>query len=109
MAPPGSVAGYGDRGVNGAAYRHAAGFTFTDTAGENWWVIFQPVARDAADNPPVRGDVLACRGAYGEPVQVRVLAGDVLRADADAAFRKTAPSSYEDAARIAAGVSEGIA
>jgi len=37
-----------------------------------------------------------------------VLAADVLRADADSAFRQQAPSSYEEAARVAASIPGGV-
>lgn len=44
------------------------------------------------------------RYAYDELVHVRVLAADVLRVDADTAFRRNAPSSYEEAELIASRI-----
>lgn len=106
VALPGSVVGYGDRGVNGVAYRGAGGYVFRDKVGGRWWIIFQPHADEIAGNARARGDVLACSHAFGEAVQVRVLAGDVLRCEADAAFGGGTPSSYEDAAGMAAAISD---
>ena len=103
-APPDSVEGYGGRGVDGAAYRPPAGYLFRDEAGAAWWIIFQVSPGSDSHGPKVRGDVLGCSEAYDELVHVRVLATDVLRMDADAAFRQQSPSSYEEAANVAAGI-----
>ncbi|YCH09710.1 hypothetical protein ACTAQJ_09150 [Arthrobacter sp. alpha11c] len=107
-APPDSVEGYGGRGVDGAAYRPPAGYLFRDEAGDTWWIIFQVSPDPGSHGPKVRGDVLGCSEAYDELVHVRVLAADVLRADADSAFRQQAPSSYEEAARVAASIPGGV-
>ncbi|BCW35433.1 hypothetical protein StoSoilA2_14890 [Arthrobacter sp. StoSoilA2] len=103
-APPDSVEGYGGRGVDGAAYRPPGGYLFRDNAGDTWWIIFQVSSDPASHGPNVRGDVLGCSESYEELVHVRVLAADVLRVDADAAFRQKLPSSYEEAANVAAGI-----
>lgn len=103
-APPDSVEGYGGRGVDGAAYRPPAGYLFRDEEGDAWWIIFQVSPGPGSHGAKVRGDVLGCSEAYDELVHVRVLAADVLRADADAAFRQQSPSSYEEAANVAAGI-----
>jgi hypothetical protein len=39
---------------------------------------------------------------------VRVLAANVSRAEADAAFRENTPSSYEEAVRVAARIPTGL-
>jgi hypothetical protein len=107
-ALPGSVDGYGGRGVDGDAYRSPQGYLFTDSSGERWWIVFQPAPGKAPRNAWVRGDVLACSAGHGEAVHVWVLAKDVLREDADAAFRDSRPSSYENAAGVAAGIPRRI-
>src|SRR5690349_16403057 len=97
-----SVEGYGGRGVDGEAYRPPDGFLFRDEAGNTWWIIFQVSPDPGSHGPKDRGDVLGCSESYDELVHVRVLATDVLRVDADAAFRQHSPSSYEEAANVAA-------
>ena len=101
-APPDSVEGYGGRGVDGAAYRPPGGYLFRDKAGDTWWIIFQVSPDPLSHGPKVRGDVLGCSESYDELVHVRVLATDVLRAVAAAAFRNQVPSSYAEAATGAA-------
>ncbi len=103
-ASPHAVEGYEGRGVEGAAYRPPAGHLFTDEAGDAWWIIFQISPNPGSHGSKVRGDVLACSAAHEELVHVRVLASDVLRVDADAAFRQDAPLSYEEAAEVAASI-----
>ena len=103
-APPDSVEGYGGRGVDGAAYSSSAGYLFNDKAGDTWWIIFQIPPDSGSHGSKVRGDVVACSAAYDELVHVRVLAADVLRNHADAAFRQKAPFSYEEAAEVAASI-----
>lgn len=104
VASPDAVEGYEGRGVEGAAYLPPAGSLFRDAAGDTWWIIFQLSPGSGSHGSKVRGDVLACSAAYDELVHVRVLASDVLRADADAAFRENAPSSYEEAVEVAASI-----
>lgn len=103
-ASPGAVEGYEGRRVEGAAYRPPAGYLFTDEAGATWWIIFQISPDPGSHGSEVRGDVLACSAAHQERVHVRVLASDVLRVDADAAFRQNPPSSYEEAVEVAASI-----
>ena len=103
-ASPDTVEGYEGRGVEGVAYRPPAGYLFKDDAGATWWVIFQMSPDAGSHGSKVRGDVLACSAAYNELVHVRVLASDVLRVNADAAFRQNAPCSYEEAAEVAASI-----
>lgn len=101
-APPESVAGYDGRGVDGAAYFPAGGLLFTDNAGDPWWIIFQVSPGAVVPRTQVRGDVLGCSAVHDEVVHVRVLAADVLRVDADAAFRQNPPLSFEEAVEVAA-------
>ncbi|MBO1267571.1 hypothetical protein [Arthrobacter cavernae] len=101
VALPGSVVGYGERGVEGAAYSCKGGHLFRDSAEDNWWIIFQPHVGEVADSSQAQGDVLACSDTFGDLVHVRVLAAGVIRRDADAAFREQEPGSYEDAVRTA--------
>ena len=110
-ALPESVSGYGGRGINGSAYSSGHGHLFRDADGGDWWIIFQPEA-GSAESPEsahapesAYGDVLACSEYLGDVVHVRVLAAGVRRGDADAAFRAGAPSTYEEAAAVAAGLS----
>ena len=103
-APSEAVEGYEGRGVEGAAYHPPAGYLFRDKAGDTWWIIFQISPDSGSQGSKVRGDVLACSAAHNELVHVRVLAADVLRVDAGAAFRQNAPSSYEEAAEVAASI-----
>lgn len=104
VALPGVVKGYGGRGVEGAVYRPQAGNLFCDGAGGTWWIIFQ-ISPDARfQGAQVRGDVLACSASHDAVIQVRVLASDVLRVDADAAFGQNAPSNYEEAVAVAARI-----
>lgn len=103
-ALPDAVEGYQGRGVEGAAYRPRAGYLFRDEAGATWWIIFQISPDPGSQESKVRGQVLACSAAHNEPVHVRVLASDVLRIDADAAFRQSAPFSYEEAVEVAASI-----
>lgn len=104
VASPDAVEGYGGRGVEGAAYRPPAGSLFRDAAGATWWIIFQISPGSGSHGSKVRGDVLACSAAYDELVHVRVLASDVLRVNADAAFRQDALLSYEAAVEVAASI-----
>ena len=39
------MTGYRDRGIDGRAYRNAGGLAFGDSAGANWWIIFQALNR----------------------------------------------------------------
>jgi hypothetical protein len=103
-APPEEVAGFRGRGVDGAAYLPPDGIVFMDAAGDPWWVIFQQSPGVHSRRSQVRGDVLACTAHHDELVHVRVLAADVLRVDADAAFRQHAPVSLEEAADVAARI-----
>jgi hypothetical protein len=103
-ASPDAVEGYEGRGVEGAAYRPPAGHLFRDEAGNTWWIIFQVSPDPGSHGSKVRGDVLACSAASDEVVHVRVLASDVLRLDADVAFRQDAPFSYEAAVKVAASI-----
>jgi hypothetical protein len=103
-ASPGAVEGYEGRRVEGAAYRPPAGYLFRDEAGDTWWIIFQISPDPGSHGSEVRGDVLACSAAHEELVHVRVLASDVLRVDADAAFRQDAPFSYEAAVKVSASI-----
>ncbi|WP_427132692.1 hypothetical protein [Pseudarthrobacter sp. S9] len=98
----GTVTGYGDRGVDGTAYSSRDGYLFADGNDDAWWIVFQPSSGAGVPGAQARGDVLACSDAHGELIRVRVLAGDVLRRDADAAFREHAPLTYEDAVAVAA-------
>lgn len=101
-ALPGAVEGYDGRLVEGAAYCPPGGYLFRDEAGVTWWIIFRIYPDPDSRGSKVRGDVLACSAAHDELVHVRVLASDVLRVNADAAFRQNAPSSYEEAVQVAA-------
>jgi hypothetical protein len=103
-ASPEAVEGYENRGVEGTAYRHRAGYLFRDEAGAAWWIIFQLSGDPGSHGSKVRGDVLACSAANDELVHVRVLASDVLRVNVDAAFRHNPPSSYEEAVGVAASI-----
>jgi hypothetical protein len=101
-APPEAVEGYDGRGVDGAAYFPRSGYLFADDAGDPWWIIFQISPGTGSRRAQVRGDVLGCSAVHDELVHVRVLAADVLRVDADAAFRQNLPISFEEAAGVAA-------
>lgn len=103
-AVPGNVEGYGGRGVDGAAYRPPGGYYFLDKAGAPWWVIFQEFPEAGPRGPQVHGDVLGCCESHEDLVHVRVLAPNVNRADADAAFRKNPPSTYEEAVEVASRI-----
>jgi hypothetical protein len=103
-APPEAVEGYDGRGVEGAAYCPPAGYLFRDEAGDTWWIIFQMSPQAGSLRSQARGDVLACSASYDELVHVRVLASDVLRVEADTAFRQNAPSSYEEAVEVASRI-----
>lgn len=105
-ALPGTVTGYGDRGVDGMAYPAAGDYHFLDSANDSWWIIFQPTTPSGTHAAQVRGDILACSASPGESVHVLKLAGNVLQSDADEAFRTKRPASYEDAADVAAGIPE---
>lgn len=96
-----AVEGYGGRGVDGTAFHPASGYLFRDQDGDRWWMIFQSYSDSHAHGDQVLGDILACSASYDEMVQVRVLASGVRRADAEAAFRKRAPFSYEQAVHAA--------
>ena len=104
-ALPDSVSGYGGRGVNGTAYSSRHGHLFRDGDGADWWIIFQPAAESGHASDSAYGDVLACSESLGDVVHVRVLAAAVRRRDADAAFRAGAPTTYGEAAAVAAGLS----
>lgn len=104
-ALPGTVSGYGGRGVNGAAYSSRHSHLFKDAADDSWWIIFQPSADSGHAAGPAYGDVLACSESLGDVVHVRVLAAAVLRKEADAAFRDKAPATYDEAVAVAAGLS----
>lgn len=101
-APPEAVDGYQGRGVDGVAYMPAGGYQFTDHDGNPWWIIFQISPGTFSSRAQVRGDVLGCCGVHDELVHVRVLADNVLRVDADAAFRQNTPVTFEEAVRVAA-------
>jgi hypothetical protein len=101
-APPEAVDGYQGLGVDGVAYMPAGGYLFTDAAGDPWWIIFQISPGPFSRRALVRGDVLACSEVHDELVHVRVLAADVLRVDADAAFLQNAPLSFEEGVAVAA-------
>ena len=103
-AEPEEVVGYRDGGVDGAAYLPRGGIVFMDAAGDPWWIIFQESAGIHSRRAQVRGDVLACSEHHDELVHVRILAADVLRVDADAAFRQDAPVSLEEASETAGGI-----
>ena len=103
-ATPEAVEGYSGRGVDGTAYRPPGGYLFRDQAGDNWWIIFQELPHTASQRSSVHGDVLGCSESHDELVHVRVLASNVTRADADAAFRQKIPSSYEEVAAVAARI-----
>jgi len=104
VAPAGTVTDYDDRAVEGSAYRSRGGYLFKENSGDDWWMIFRRSTGGVSSRALVRGDVLACSAAHGEKARVRVLATDVLQSDADAAFRKAAPSSFEDAALLAVSI-----
>lgn len=103
-ATPDAVEGYSGRGVDGTAYRPPGGYLFRDYSGGKWWVIFQEFPDAGSPGPQAHGDVLGCSESHDELVHVRVLASNVNRVDADAAFRQNAPSSYEEAAEVAARI-----
>ena len=67
-------------------------------------VDFQISPDSGSHGSKVRGDVLACSAAHDELVHVRVLAPDVLRDDASAAFRQNTPLSNEEAVKVAASI-----
>ncbi|MBT8161723.1 MULTISPECIES: hypothetical protein [Arthrobacter] len=100
-AAAGSVSGYDRRGVDGTAYRWRGGYLFEDANGNDWWIVFQPSTSAGPGGRGGRGDVLACGTWSAGAVQVRVLASDVLREDADAVFRNEKPATLEDAVRAA--------
>jgi hypothetical protein len=101
-AAPEEVEGYGGRGVDGIVYRPPGDYLFRDKSGGTWWIIFHEFLDD--DPHKDRGDVLGCSESHDELVHVRVLAANVNRVEADAAFRQNAPSSYEDAVDVAARI-----
>lgn len=103
-AVPQAVEGYGARGVDGTAYRPPGGYLFLDKFGDTWWIIFQEFPDAGSHGPRAQGDVLGCSESHEEMVHVRVLASNVNRADADAAFRKNTPSSYEEAVEVASRI-----
>lgn len=89
------------RDIEGNAYRSRDGYLFKDSEGVGWWIFFAAHARGGVRGP-VAGDVMACARMDEEgAMRVTVLAGDVLRDDADAAFNRTPPASFEAAAAIA--------
>jgi hypothetical protein len=101
-AAPEDVEGYGGRGVDGIAYRPPGDYLFRDKSGGTWWIVFHEFLDD--DSHKGRGDVLGCSESHEELVHVRVLASNVNRVEADAAFRQNAQSSYEDAVDVAARI-----
>lgn len=103
-ALPQAVEGYGGRGVDGTAYRPPGGYLFLDKSGDTWWIVFQEFPDTGSHGPLAQGDVLSCGESHDELVHVRVLASNVNRADADAAFRKNAPASYEEAVEVASRI-----
>ncbi|MFP3462059.1 hypothetical protein R5O87_14525 [Arthrobacter globiformis] len=103
-APPDAVEGYGGRGVDGFAITTAAGYLFRDEAGDPWWIIFHPYPESVSHGDRARGDILACSESHDDVVHVRLLASDVQRGDAEAAFRLSAPLGYEDAVEVAGRV-----
>lgn len=103
-ATPEAVEGYGGRGVDGTAYRPPAGYLFQDRTGGQWWIIFQEFPHAGSRRPAIYGDVLACPETHDELVRVRVLASNVNRVDADAAFEQNGPSNYEEAVEITARI-----
>lgn len=105
-AAPANVEGYDGRGVDGIAYRPPGGYLFKDKSGGAWWIIFHQFPTDDP-HAPRRGDVLGCSESHEELIHVRVLAADVGRNDADAAFRDNMPSSYEEAEKVAAQIGSG--
>lgn len=105
-AAPDSVEGYGGRGVDGIAYRPPGDYLFKDKSGGTWWIIFHQFPTDDPHTSR-RGDVLACSESHEELIHVRVLAADVSRNEADAAFRDNMPSSYEEAEKVAAQIGSG--
>lgn len=100
-APPDEVEGYAGRGVDGWAITTAAGYLFRDEAGDAWWIIFQPYPDSGSHGDRARGDILACSESHDDLVQVRLLASDVQRGDAEAAFRLSASLLFADAAEVA--------
>jgi hypothetical protein len=105
QAQPGTVEGFGGRGVEGPAFSSRGGYLFHDASGDAWWIIFHRSSDVVLHRAASRGDVLACsasEGSEGEPVRVRVLAEGVLEADAEDAFRVRVPATFEDAVRVAA-------
>ncbi|CAN7322272.1 hypothetical protein LJR078_001822 [Arthrobacter sp. LjRoot78] len=102
-----SVEGYGGRGVDGIAYRPPGDYLFKDKSGGTWWIIFHPFPTDDAHTSRHRGDVLACSESHEELIHVRVLAANVSRAEADAAFRDNMPTSYEEVEKVAAQIGAG--
>jgi hypothetical protein len=103
-AAPEDVEGYDGRGVDGIAYRPPGGYLFRDKSGGTWWIIFHEFLDDDSHKSRGRGDVLGCSESHEELVHVRVLASNVKRVEADAAFRQNTPSSYEDAVNVAARI-----
>ncbi|MGM9473512.1 hypothetical protein ACS5PJ_16105 [Pseudarthrobacter sp. YS3] len=107
-AAAGNVEGYGGRGVDGIAYRPPGDYLYKDNSGGAWWIVFHQFQTVDPRTSRRRGDVLACSESHGELVHVRVLAANVSRAEADAAFRENTPSSYEEAVRVAARIPTGL-
>ena len=103
-AAPEAVEGYFGGGVDGAAYRPPGDYLFRDQSGINWWIIFQELPGIDPHGPRTHGDVLACSESHDELVHVRVLATNVKRTDADAAFGQNVPSTYEKAEEVAARI-----
>lgn len=103
-ATPQAVEGYSGRGVDGTAYRPPSGYLFMDKSSGTWWIIFQEFPDAGSHGSRAQGDVLGCSESHDELVHVRVLASNVNRVDADAAFRQNAPSSYEEAAEVASRI-----
>lgn len=103
-APAGTVTEHDDRRVEGTAYRSRGGYLFKDSSGDDWWIIFRRSTDGVSLRALVRGDVLACSASHEGKVQVRVLATGVLQHDADTGFREGTPSSFEEAAGLAASI-----
>lgn len=91
-----------DQDIEGHAYRGKYGYLFRDSEGVGWWIIFAARARGGAVTVSTAGDVVACARMDEEgTMRVRVLASAISRQDADEAFQRTPPDSFEAAAALA--------
>jgi hypothetical protein len=84
----------------GSAGRPPGDYLFKDKSGGTWGIIFHQFPTDDPHTPRCHGDVLACSESHEELIHVRVLAADVSRNEADAAFRDNKPSNYEEAEKL---------